>query len=721
MVARNNFTRLFAAFIAATLLIQTPPAHSEDGKPAEQVVPIEGKVLDEARQPVAGAKVRVFVTQTQREGTTTDSEGRYRLTISLAPPPPSRVSLISIVADDFEGDRQGFARPFSALGPNGGALQPITLKPVRTTIIKVTDADGNPVEGATYAAPDSKYLIGDLVLTGKTDTNGIGRLRYPDDALVRKIIAFKSGVGFDYAVSPLAAAGSSRQSPLAEAAKLGNPFPDGVILRLRGARTLKIKSIGPDGQGVAGVRFNLREVAVKGNPQRLTIDQCSAVELTADDSGAVVFDWLPKNFAGEMRFFGGGTLDQPFTITRQAEDILTVHASHPIDEITLPLLRRIQISGHVYLPDGKPASGVAVAVEQSGVPLPAFMGGQLITQTDGSYWVIVPADGAYTLGVLSDRWAADPQTAVLKSDGTFAPVDFNVSKGTIVRGTITEGPDHVPVREDVSIVNKGADADHQKSAQGSLFVLRANSGLTGKFQFCVPPGHYTLQVTRYDLQLRDHRRFDFEVKDEAEIVRDFNLPLVPTTRLTGVVVDANDQPSLGPQLRLQFLDQPDHGSAGSVTATTKSDGTFSLDRPPGTALLSVVSADRASGAKLLITPDQREVALRMQPFVRVRGRLVDAGGQPVEEGFVRYGANAPVPTELSQFSPYADSNSISLGGDSSYCLESVTPGIEYNVVYFENRTAQRVLVTRFTAQPGKDLDLGDTPIPNEQDTKPPRR
>src|SRR5262249_42312100 len=155
--------------IAAALLMPTPPARSEDPKPAEERVPIEGKVLDEAGQPVAGAKVRVFVMQTEREGTTTDSEGQYRVTVPLAPPPPGRVSPpISIVADDAAGDREGSAPPFSAIGPNASVPQPITLKPVHTTIIKVLDAQDKPVEGATYAAADSRWLLGDLLLTGKT-------------------------------------------------------------------------------------------------------------------------------------------------------------------------------------------------------------------------------------------------------------------------------------------------------------------------------------------------------------------------------------------------------------------------------------------------------------------------------------------------------------------------------------------------------------------------
>jgi hypothetical protein len=45
--------------ITATLLI-TPPARSDDPKPAEQIVPIEGKVLDKTGQPVAGARVVVL-------------------------------------------------------------------------------------------------------------------------------------------------------------------------------------------------------------------------------------------------------------------------------------------------------------------------------------------------------------------------------------------------------------------------------------------------------------------------------------------------------------------------------------------------------------------------------------------------------------------------------------------------------------------------------------
>lgn len=694
--------------IAATLLAPAIRASAEDPKPAEQLVPIEGKVVDEAGQPVVRAKVRLFISRAERQGTATDSAGHYKFSVSLEPPLPGRVAAaISIIADDESGDREGFAPPFAAIGPKASAPQLITLKPIHATIIKVTDADGQPVEGATFTAPGSRYFLGDLLLTGKTDAGGIGRLRYTDDALVHKVIAFKSGVGFDYVVSPLAVIGNSRQSAFSDGAQLGKTFPQGIPLKLRGARTLRIRSVGPDGKGVPGVAFNLEEIALKGKSHRLTLDSCPVVYLTTDASGIVVFDWLPQNFAGAMKFGGGGTIE--------SQEKLTLHANNPVDEITLPLLRQAKMSGHVYLPDGKPAPGITVISQIRGQG-PPWPGRSSISQVDGSYSMELDPDGepGWTVGIGGDRWAAPPQAARLNAKGDFVPLDFKLTEGAIVRGTVTEGSQHAPVKSERVDVASDVGRPTTDGSTGDdkpapfLFRWRVATDAQGRYQFRLPPGRYTLQVagSPEPMERGDHRRFDFEVTDEREIVKDFELPLVPTTKLTGQVLDSAGQPAASQKVSLFCIDRPDHGPMGYLTATTNGDGIFSIDRPPGSALLQIYSPDHGSGARAILSADQREITVQMQRSVQVRGRLLDATGQPVEEGHVYYGVNIPIGPR-----PSADSEAISLAGDGSYHLEFITPGIEYNVVYTEKRGENPVLVTHFTAQPGQNLDLGDTPIP----------
>lgn len=87
MPAINTLTRPFAALaIAATLIPPARPASADDPNPAEQLVQIEGKVLDESGQPAAGVTARLFAGEKPWESVEstamTDGEGRYRLSVA---------------------------------------------------------------------------------------------------------------------------------------------------------------------------------------------------------------------------------------------------------------------------------------------------------------------------------------------------------------------------------------------------------------------------------------------------------------------------------------------------------------------------------------------------------------------------------------------------------------------------------------------------------------
>ena len=170
------------------------------------------------------------------------------------------------------------------------------------------------------------------------------------------------------------------------------------------------------------------------------------------------------------------------------------------------------------------------------------------------------------------------------------------------------------------------------------------------------------------------------------------------------------QPAAGLRVRHALAEEPDHG-AYFFDAKTDQDGTFTIQRPELCAIISASAPDRGSAAQAPVSRELKEITLRMQLLVRVRGRLINHSGQPVEEGYIRYGVNADTPSR-----DYADSAPLSMDGDGYYHLERITPGVEYNVIYLENFAAQPILVTRFTAQLGKDLELGETPLPKPAGT-----
>lgn len=187
----RSFSPLATLAIAATLPTPAIRASAESPKPTEQLVSIEGKVLDEFGQPVAGVTARMFAGEKTWEclesTAITDSEGRYRFSVA------QERLILHVVADDLAGDRQGYAKPLVHIGQLPATIDDIRLKPARRTIVKVVDAKGDPVDGATVLAPDSFWYLSDFPLTAKTGASGIARFRYTDDALVHKLVAFKSG------------------------------------------------------------------------------------------------------------------------------------------------------------------------------------------------------------------------------------------------------------------------------------------------------------------------------------------------------------------------------------------------------------------------------------------------------------------------------------------------------------------------------------------------
>jgi len=66
-----------------------------------------------------------------------------------------------------------------------------------------------------------------------------------------------------------------------------------------------------------------------------------------------------------------------------------------------------------------------------------------------------------------------------------------------------------------------------------------------------------------------------------------------------------------------------------------------------------------------------------------------------------------VPTEYEAYSV----STVMPRYDGTYDLPQVLPGIELGLYYQKTNKDHSVRLTTFTGEEGKDLDLGDTPIP----------
>src|SRR5262245_1675220 len=199
-------------------------------EPAVEIVPISGKVIDENGNPASGVSVHIYLGESEAGTATTDTDGRYALPIAY------KNASISVVDDDLAGDRQGYY-PGGQFPAAPLALRDVRLKPARHTLVKVVDASGEPVAGATVAAPDSYRVLGETFFKHTTDEHGVVQLRYFDESLIHQIVAFKSGAGLDYFAVPLKTADNVILPQTRSDVSLADPLPRAIILRLTGSRS----------------------------------------------------------------------------------------------------------------------------------------------------------------------------------------------------------------------------------------------------------------------------------------------------------------------------------------------------------------------------------------------------------------------------------------------------------------------------------------------------
>jgi hypothetical protein len=112
--------------------------------------------------------------------------------------------------------------------------------------------------------------------------------------------------------------------------------------------------------------------------------------------------------------------------------------------VTATLTRKGSIRGRVVLQDGSPAQGIAVQAYGSGQGVDNGVG-RAHTAADGSYEMDVNTDEGYVVYVEDkDRAAQSRLDVVVRDSKPVGGVDFRLTPGTIIRGTVTLGPGNRP-------------------------------------------------------------------------------------------------------------------------------------------------------------------------------------------------------------------------------------------------------------------------------------
>ena len=481
--------------------------------PAADARYIEGQVNDETGRPVTGASVRVVRVDQADESVVTAADGTFRMPVRG----PSRLEE-NLVAEADGGARQGVAKfrtPRDVTRPADRVK--LVLKPSRTVTVRVKDAAGAAVPGATVAAVSFGYEQ-----KATTGADGSAALRVAADAKVYWVVGLKGGVGFDYFENV-----QSRTQIDAP------PLPADVSLTLDGAVTVRVKAVDAAGNPVAGQKFTPWYISKPGKVEHANIGGASVAKAATDAEGVAVFDWLPKPAEPAVPFLSWP--DARYSCPKPP-----VYEPGGPTELTAKLLRNARLSGVVRFPDGKPAAGILVQAEGRGA---TNHYGRLFARTngDGAFSLDAPSEQSYIISVYDTEWAARSRTGVVVHEGeSRAGLDFPLGKGTLLTGRVVLGPERTPqAGKNVTLIQEGAplsEAFRGIEAEGSTesLVRFTETDADGRYRLRVGPGTFKLREPTRGVTWT----VKVETLDAAEVVNDFPVETPPTpTAITGVVVE----------------------------------------------------------------------------------------------------------------------------------------------------------------------------------------
>lgn len=639
---------------------------------------VRGTVVDEADHPVSGAEVLVDPFSRYESRGTTAADGSFAVSYHRSRLLASgSVEGATVLARSTDGARLGWFEHEHILTKDQAKVHAkIILKPAREVTAKVVDAKLVPVPGAEIMAIEHYGFP--IVAMATTTPDGSARLRLPADAPVGQIMAMRPGLGFDYAefgkVAP-----NGQISEGVPAAKI----PAFIPLTLALARTVQVKAIDMSGRPLAGIAFKPWSFHKEGRKSQADLPDSSTFLATTGPDGLATFDWLPPTEWG-VAFW-------PKT-EGYANRRVSLENDQPSPAIA-KLTRTEAIRGRVFRPDGSPAVGIRVHASGSGQGHDVGSG-RALTGADGTYAMEVPAGEAYVVYVEDEDWTAPTRLDVVVREGQAdGDVDFTLTRGVTVRGTVTVGPQKKPVAgEEIELIQDGRqtpmellDPKDRQWRQARRYI-HMTTDAQGHYSTRVAPGFYSLVgPSRFEAE-------KLNVKDGPDVVRDFAMPRSVRGPLSGRVVVAGEADKSVAGAEVAYVSADNRSLP--ILIKTDDQGRFRCERILDRTTLYVRSPDRRLGGVFPIVTEDPEVVVPIGPTATATGLLLDEQGEPVANQKLVMRPQVPFGKGDKRAQPYQFNIKVVTDAEGRFTFTGLVIGQDFEIIADQRGTYPRVGVVR---------------------------
>jgi protocatechuate 3,4-dioxygenase beta subunit len=563
----------------------------------------------------------------------------------------------------------------------------VRLEGTAALLVRVRDQSGNPVPDADLAA----VVLAGAMENGETfrgKTGAEGTAKWEGLAPGRLLVVTAEKDGFAPQVPDMMQMGQG-----GEEIKEGQTLEKEVVLKA-GATVSGVVRRRPGESPVAGARVAVSSgIALFGGETKTAVSDAEGVyRITGLAEGKATLTAEAPGLVSPEAWAGGGNPFMPRPDGQvAAEGAVDVPAGPAEVKKDLYVEETGTVSGKVLGPSGEGLGGARVEIAAAGGfsfrgIIPGAGGNDLapepvLTGPDGSFEVKdVPAGkDLQAKASAPNLLGATSSNFTLASGGSVTGVEVRLTEGAVVAGRIT-GPSAAPVagarvRANSRPAGRGGPMNFDPS---SFRRLEATTDADGQYRIAnVPPGTGSITVTAESFV--DGNRGDLAFAAGTETRAD--LSLEAGRAIAGVVLDAAGAPVEGVRVSAFAPAQaiPGRGAAGPArpsmgggerflpgkTGVTDAKGAFRLDGlASGSYSVSASAQGLAPKTIENVAAGTESVELRLQPAVRITGKVVDGEGSPVR------GARVSATSEGSE----STSVSARSGADGTFTLEGLTAG-----------------------------------------------